>query len=120
MTLQNPNDRFGFKVGSRIEWLGAKITDKYLPDYKDMADYHRQEHYCYELMSEIKGVVKSITVHYYTFKEVNKMRIQDKEKFVKLDSVDGCAEVTDGEWQAEDYIVELEDVTVQETGKRLC
>lgn len=109
-----------FKVGSRIEWLGAKITDKYLPDYKDMVDYHHQRHYCYELMSEIKGVVKSITVHYCTFKEVNKMMIQDEEKFVKLDSVDGHTEVTDGEWEAVDYIVELENVTAQETGKRLC
>ena len=109
-----------FKVGSHIEWFGAKITDKYLPDYKEMADYHHQRHYCYELMSEIKGVVKSIIVHYCTFKEVNKMMIQDEEKFVKLDSVDGHTEVTDGEWEAVDYIVELENVTAQETGKRLC
>lgn len=109
-----------FKVGSRIEWLGAKITDKYLPDYKDMVDYHHQRHYCYELMSAIKGVVKSITVHYYTFKEEGQMLVQDKEKCVAMESVDGRTEYEDGEWRAEDYIVELENVTVQETGKRLC
>ena len=108
-----------FKIGGRIKWLCAKITDEYLPNYKGQLDYLYQAHECEELMSKMKGIVKSITVHYYTFKKKDKMLIQDKEKFVKLDYVDGWTE-RDGEWEPVSYIVELENVTVREPNKRLC
>ena len=40
--------------------------------------------------------------------------------FVKLDSVDGWTENKDGEWEAVDYIVDLENVTVREPNKIIC
>ncbi len=109
-----------FKIGSRIKWSGAKITDECLPDYKGQVDYYYQAHECEELLSKMEGIVKSITVHYYTFKKKGQLLIQDKEKFVKLDSVDGWTENKDGEWEAVDYIVDLENVTVREPNKIIC
>ena len=71
-------------------------------------------------MSKIQGDVKSITIRYCTFKETNRGMVHDNEKLVASDYVDGWAEYKDGEWEASDYIVELENVTVREPNKKIC
>ena len=108
-----------FHTGSRVTWFGAKVTDSYLPDCEGLIDYHYQGHYSNEYVSIIKGVVKSITVRYCSYKENGSYRTRDKEKSVLVKSVDGWQEYKDGEWEAYEYIVELKNVTVQDTGYRL-
>lgn len=108
-----------FHTSSRVTWFGAKVTDSYLPDCKGLIDYHYQGHYSDEYVSIIKGVVKSITVRYYSYKDNGGYKTRDKEKSVSVKSVDGWQEYKDGEWEAYEYIVELKKVTVQDTGYRL-
>ena len=111
------------KIGSRVKWPGAKVTAEYRREnieYKDLVDYHYQAHECKELMSKIQGDVKSITIRYCTFKETNRGMVHDNEKLVASDYVDGWTENKDGEWEAVDYIVDLENVTVREPNKIIC
>jgi hypothetical protein len=109
-----------FHTGSHVNWYGVKISDNYLPDYQGQVDFHYQGHCSDEFFSIIKGVVKSITVRYCNYKLNDKgRRILDKEKSVLVKSVDGLTESEDGDWEAYDYIVELKNVTIQDTGYKL-
>lgn len=86
-------------IGSRVTWYGSKNIEDYFSEFSEQVDFQFRGHFCEDTLTQIKGVVKSITVIY---------RISDfvGQENTEKEGID-C------------YIIELKNVTVQDTGYRL-